>query len=454
MSERHSYSEDIDILRERLSLLKRALAGHDDASSKMPSAPSSLLRETETEAPEEEAAAAAREPALAEAESAGQTVQDDLPRTAPGIAPAQGQPDTAEGQRQAEHADGERQVDRARLAQEVARLFNLASLPSSAITVQERALVLDLLALRLRDVGESLLAVALERVRAMENPPRGLLAVLLERCRGEECAHLLMQARLPTDMQEALAETSEERVQMALARRKELVSCVTCRLLATAPASVVAALLGNAGAAFDDACWTLLLRRLGAWTEAERALAGRALAARENVPGHVGLAAFWWLDAATREALLKRFCSDSGAAEEILALAGLRLAGTEDFLRRMLVALGALSEGDWRQAANVLAEGTSLHSSLLRRILRDAGGEPLALLLKAHGARSRDIASLLEMMRQHRLARRWAFLERAEELVALHDAFGVNHARMVLVYWDWHSRGIGPCRECPMPDAA
>lgn len=326
------------------------------------------------------------------------------------------------------------------LLEETATLLNVMSRPESIMAPAERALALDLLTQRLAQVGQSMLLAAVDRVCSMRHPPRQLLEILLKKCAPAERERLLQQARLPEDLLMQLAATDDVATLRCLARRNRLSSCVVGRMLRHAPAEVLPKLLNNEGVVLEHEDWRRLAQRL---PEAGQQLAA-AMARRADLPVWLALEVFWQVDASLRASLLRRFATQSEMLKELLRIAGMRLVSREDFLQRLYVALGGLAEGGRRLAAEMLAEATGLERATLLRILRDEGGEALAVLSKAHGLTSSEFATLLESLRTHHASARWAFLQQPQPVMALHDALGINRARVILLYWQWQDLRTGP----------
>ena len=320
-------------------------------------------------------------------------------------------------------------------------LLGFASRPQNLMSPQDRRLALDLLSVLLPEADDFTCDILVERLLVMEAPPKALLSTVLELSTPEDRRRLVEEAHLPDDLLQDLARHGDVHVQEGIVRRRHLPACATWELVRYASSEIVQMMLRNAAAVMTESCWWHLLRRA---VDDERL--HTPLATRADLPRHVAWELFWHVGGQQRRHIISRFASDSQQLETLLEQAGLKLQRDVDFLADLHVVLGQLDEDSWTQAASRLAQQTGFSRNLCERLLRDKGGEPLAVLLKAHGVSSRDFVALMESMQKHRLATHWTFLTQTAQPEALYGTISINRARMILLYWDWRCRGIGPYR--------
>ncbi len=334
----------------------------------------------------------------------------------------------------------------------VRQLLGMISQPSSVISLQERQLAQDLLAVLLgghdwHGEEQGICASVVERLCQMPNPPVALLHAVLGCASEEEKIRLGEELRLGDDLLLDLLRQGDGAILAGLLRRRHIPGIVAHNLLEAAPDELIGPLLANEGVVLGEASWHMLLERV----ERLPKLAAHMLK-RADMPRHVALELFWHLSISQRRLFLLRTAGDSQHMKNLLDLAlpqaALQRVGRE-FLVRFDMMLGLLAEGDRLGAAALLAAHCGLHEHTVMRILRDASGEPLAVLFKACGVGLGSLTEVIQAMSTHRKAHMWPWLKNPEHVRESHSILGTNRARMILLYWDWRSRAVGPYRDFP-----
>jgi hypothetical protein len=334
-------------------------------------------------------------------------------------------------------------------AGEVARsLIDIMASSAGSSQPQERALAADtLLRLVPRVPVRDLLQIA-ERVAKMDNPPQLLVSRIIRDPRPEVAAALLERAGNIAD-QELLAIAAEaDPVKLRMmARRRTVSTALADAIVKAGDSSALLTLVRNPGASLShDAFQTLCeLAR-----QAPPLLA--PLATRADTPPVVAFQMFWSLPAELRRYVLSRFLTDSETLNRILKIT-MAVDGGEDPAEageakfpnsdEVDVFLALAAEGKIEEAAKHLAALGGICEETGRRILGDAEGEPLAVLLKSLGLSRSRFADAIERLSQPpaslvRVGRNLA------ELQGIFDQLSFNKARVLLTYWDWAAQQTGP----------
>ena len=327
-------------------------------------------------------------------------------------------------------------------------LLNLASQPEGRISPPERQLALDMLTLALITMPRTVLEELVERVCHMEAPPLALVRALLTHAPAELRQRLLADAALPERVLGEVIATGTEEDRRTIAGRRALGPTACAALAERADAATLRRLLENDFARPGDMTWRHLMRR----AHDDAALLAPMLA-RSDLPVAVAHVIFWPAPTALRRRILLRHGSESAEMERLLALADPHDEPmSNESLMRLQAVCAALEESDPDQAISLASRDFAIAPQLAGRILRDRGGEALLVLLKARGASPAAFRHLLELLQERRIARRWAFVHELERLEDLFGRISRNRARMALLYWEWHTRALGPYAGCAPPE--
>ena len=308
---------------------------------------------------------------------------------------------------------------------------------------QERSMAGDTLLLLLPQLADKDLAMLAERVAAMDAPPALLVARLLRDPRPEVGGVVLERSAnlAPDDLYAACHDATPERLRL-LARRRSVPRKLADLVVDAGDLLSLLALLRNPGAEISFRAF-LRLSELAA----EHQLLQGPLALRTDLPLAVALDLMWRLPPELRRLVIARFLSDSVTLARIVAIGS--AAGRSPSLPEGAVpvaevdaALGPLFAGRQEVTVRHLAGLTGIEAQTVERILADAEGEALVVLLKALGLGRSRFDEVLERIRA---ATGLINGERAqEELKAVFDALSFTKARVLLIYWDWHTRRAGP----------
>lgn len=315
---------------------------------------------------------------------------------------------------------------------------------------QERSLAGDTLLLLLPMLADRDVALLAERVSAMDQPPPLLVSRMLRDPRPE-VGGLVLERSMQLEQADLVAvcrEGTVDRLRL-LARRKRIPAMVAHELVLRGDLASLRSLLRNPGAEVSFASFLQLSQMAG-----EHASLQAPLVLRADLPLAVAVDLIWRLPPELRRMIIARFLSDSVTLGRILAI-GLGL-DEKDWAVAPAVpppevdaALERLMAGDREEAARRLAAAVGLAEGTALRIFSDPEGEALAVLFKALGlgrlrfedvlVRLRALGGLINNERP------------AEELKAVFEALSFSTARVLLVYWDWFSRGVGPYAPADAP---
>lgn len=306
---------------------------------------------------------------------------------------------------------------------------------------QERSMASDTLLLLLPQLSARELASLAERIAMMDRPPPLIISRLVHDPRPEIGGVVLERtAQLDTpDLLAACADGDRERLRL-LARRRHVPPAVTDQLVRADDLLCHMALLRNPGAEISFHAFLRLSQLAG-----EHPGLQAPLALRTDLPLAVALDLFWRLPPELRRVIVARFLSDSVTLNRILSIAlGAGDISTEAAAAPAAVedGLAPLLAGQPEEAARRLARLTGVSAATVERILSDREGEALVVLLKALGlGRARADEALDRIRAATGLLRN----ERPqEELKAVFDALSFTKARVLLTYWDWSVRKLGP----------
>lgn len=306
---------------------------------------------------------------------------------------------------------------------------------------QERSMASDTLLLLLPQLSARELASLAERIAVMDRPPPLIISRLVHDPRPEVGGVVLERtAQLDTaDLLAACADGDRERLRL-LARRRHVPPAVTEQLVRAGDLLCQMALLRNPGAEISFHAFLRLSQIAG-----EHPGLQAPLALRTDLPLAVALDLFWRLPPELRRVITARFLSDSVTLNRILSIA----LGAGDISAEGAAAPAAVEDGlapllagQPEEAARRLARLTGVSAATVERIFSDQEGEALVVLLKALGlGRARADEALDRIRAATGLLRS----ERPQaELKAVFDALSFTKARVLLTYWDWNVRKLGP----------
>ncbi len=306
---------------------------------------------------------------------------------------------------------------------------------------QERGMAGDTLLLLLPRLSVKDLGMIAERISAMDAPPPLLVSRLVRDPRAEVGGVVLERsAHLDaTDLLAACESADPERL-LLLARRRRVPQDIGDHLVRAGDLLSLLALLRNPGAEISFQSFLRLSQLAG-----EHPGLQAPLALRTDLPLAVALDLLWRLPPDLRRVIIARFLSDSVTLSRILSIA---LASGERSLveaarpAEIDAALAPLFFGRREEAAGRLARLAGIMDMTAERILADAEGEAVVVLLKALGLGRSCFDDALDRLRA---AGGLIREDRpAEELKVVFDALSFTKARVLLTYWDWFTSQSGP----------
>ncbi len=338
------------------------------------------------------------------------------------------------------------------------RLADVVCLPESRINAFERAVTADLLVEMLREAEPADRVRVARRLSILAEVPNSLVRLLIvdeidvarpliEECEALSDADLLYCARHGR---------SAHRV--VLAARKGLPSILSEELVDGIDIPVIEALLRNLRAVISQPA----LESAVALSQTHANLIPLILRRPELRPSSAYVL-FWWADADTRRTILSRFGVNreimQDMASDVFAMAAAenwqdptsrkalqfierrqrnRAAIEKSPYASLEAAIADAAErGMTRKMAEEISYMSGLKPSTGAKLLRDAGGEGLAVLCKATGMSKKALRALWRALRRPlRDADGKVHPDLANVLIA-YDMLAVDRAQTVLRYWNW-----------------
>ncbi len=320
-------------------------------------------------------------------------------------------------------------------------LLEVLAQPDSAINPHVRSMAMDTLQALLPEIGTpGFLRMLARRLCLMERPPATLLRTLLAGNDREIVQTLLLDARMPESLLVEIAERSDPEVQRILARRRRLSTAVCNALLKSDDPEVMLELLRNRNAVIEEHGFWAVVRL----AQQEHNLHA-PLVTREDLPAAVAFDLFWDLPPMQRRFVISRFVSDSEMLERILKIVRPVAAELDPADRAMHIetVIAMICDGDTDAAARRLSRLTGLHADACGRIVSDASGEALTITFKALGLQRRVFNDVIERIRTAPASPMDGHRD-IEELRILFDTLSTNKSWVMLTYWDWSARSLGP----------
>lgn len=257
-------------------------------------------------------------------------------------------------------------------------------------------------------------------------------------CRMLKDAHYISDV----DLLKVIPTGSEQ--QLRLIARRRLLNVVVCdAIIEAGKAPAILELLRNAESQLSTAAFVKLMPIVVGNNDLESALCNR-----KDLPQAVGLEMFWQGGQNLRRYLLTRFLTESAALGRVMSI-GMKVDAIPSFGSKpssedIEKLISQVENGD-PKAADTLSRYCRIAPETAKRIVNDAGGEPITVVFKCLAQSRLVMAQALQ---------RWvesakcpiAGENRMVELHAQFDGMSFNKARMLLAYWDWAGRETGPFR--------
>lgn len=338
----------------------------------------------------------------------------------------------------------------------VRRLTDIALLPESQLTPQERQLVDQMLAQLVGHIEVDLRARLATRLADRADAPQEVIVTL---------AHdVISVARPLLEKSTALGDSDLVNViqakgrdhWVATSKRKELSSSVTDALIATGESEALIEIARNKGAQFSAAGY----ERIVHLSEKEPALCD-LLVARDDITPALAHTMFWWASSSLRLDIVNRFTADRRMLREALNDAideGIDAFSSDPELMRTLSMmapqrrygpslgeelLSAARSTDMRKVVSLLAKYADIRPQTAAHIVTDPGGEALAVAAKALGMTRKEFLQFALLIASHRDSTSRTAAE-VNRLTALFDSVATDRADVVLRYWDDIVRATKP----------
>jgi uncharacterized protein (DUF2336 family) len=338
------------------------------------------------------------------------------------------------------------------------RLADVVCLPESRINAFERAVTADLLVEMLREADAVDRTRVARRLSILAEVPNSLVRLLIideidvARPLIEDC-----EALSDTDLMYC-ARHGRSAHRIALAARKGLPAILSEELVDGIDIPVVEALLRNLRATLSQTA----LESAVALSQMHPGLVQWILRRPELRPSSAYVM-FWWADAEVRRTILSRFGVNrevmQDMASDVFAMAAaekwqdpLSRKALQFIERRQrnrsaiekspYVSLeaaiaDAAERGMTRKMAEEISYMSGLKPSTGAKLLRDAGGEGLAVLCKATGLSKKALRALWRALRRPMRDETGAVHPHLANVIMAYDMLAVDRAQTVLRYWNW-----------------
>ncbi|MGZ3305781.1 MAG: DUF2336 domain-containing protein [Asticcacaulis sp.] len=338
------------------------------------------------------------------------------------------------------------------------RLADVVCLPESRINAFERAVTADLLVEMLREADIKDRARVARRLSFLAEVPNSLVRLLIvdevevarpliEDCDALSDADLLYCARNGKAAHRAL-----------LAGRKDLPAILCEELVDSIDIAVIETLLKNMRARMSQPA----LESIVALSQTETQLIPLILRRSELRPSSAYIL-FWWSDAEVRRLILSRFAVNREIMQDMAADVFAMAAAEKwqdpmsrkalQFIERRqrnraaiekspYVSLeaaiaDAAQHGMTRKMAEEIAYMSGLKPSTGAKLLRDPGGEGLAVLCKATGLSKKALKALWRALRRPLRDAEGKTHPHLAAVLLAYDMLAVDRAQTVLRYWNW-----------------
>jgi uncharacterized protein (DUF2336 family) len=318
-----------------------------------------------------------------------------------------------------------------------------------SVSDRERALMSEILRQLVHEVEKKLRKGLAENLSKRPDTPH---ALILELANDDfEVAHpILIESNVLQDQD--LIETIKHRTmehQLSISMRKVLSEDVSEALVDTGEQDVIASLLNNHGAKISHHVMDYLV------SESKRVDSYQnPLVQRPDLPPELAERMSWWVSAALREHISKKFNLDLGELDDAIETVTAEQFGiapknaptaskAEDLIER-LSDLGelnahflvkALRQGEITLFEAAFCKLTGLKLKLLRRILFEPGGEALVLLCRAVDVGGDTFMELFELSRQARDRKEEVTADQRERLSTLYEKTRPEDAKRILKRW-------------------
>ena len=338
------------------------------------------------------------------------------------------------------------------------RLADVVCLPESRINAFERAVTADLLVEMLREAGVEERARVSKRLSILAELPNSLVRLLL--VDDVEVARPLIEdgeALSDSDLYYC-ARNGRSAHRMLLASRKGLPSFLTEILVDSEEIPIIETLLRNPRAEMSQQA----IETVVALSQNSPQLIPLVMRRAELRPSSAYIL-FWWSPSDVRRQILSRFGVNreimQDMASDVFAMAAKekwqdamsrkalqfieRRQRNREALKKSpydsleAAIADAAQNGMTRKMAEEIAYLSGIKPSTGAKILRDAGGEGLAVLCKATGLSRKALKALWKALRRPMRTDTGHIHPQLAEVLITYDMLAVDRAQTVLRYWNW-----------------
>ncbi len=342
------------------------------------------------------------------------------------------------------------------------RLADVVCLPTSRVNAFERAMTADLLVEMLREAEPAERKKVAGRLSGMLEIPTSLVRLFL-RDEVEIAEELLINAAILSDADLLdCARTTGLEHRRLIALRSGVSEVVCDVLIEFGEVLVLECLLKNNEARFSMGGIEAVL----ALTRGDMRLTSTLLKRPELRPAHAYLL-FWWADADTRTAILRRFAVSreilQDAASDIFAMAAeenwqdpvsrkalqfierrqrSRVVSEDEAAKSLEDAVTGAQHGLTGDIAEEISYLSGIKPETGARIFTDPGGEGLAVLCKATGLPKQAIRALWRGLKRSEVDGVGGTSPALERVMVVYDMIAVDRAQTVLRYWNWSMTSV------------
>ena len=338
------------------------------------------------------------------------------------------------------------------------RLIDYIALPSSQVAPQDRSMGGDILLDMLLHASDSERKLCADRLANMSEAPRRVLRYLAQ-CNLEIARELLevSEAFDSSDLLEIIDQVTPEH-RLVIAKRKFLPVAVCDQLARRGEMPVLLELIKNVGANFSETAIDVLVDR----SRKEDGLAEFLITRLEMKPAQA-MAMFWWSDRDTRRTILQRHAADRvemvNMCADVFAIAA-REGWSDPVARKTLQLIerrqrnrAALERSPYEsleaavEVAALQGMGPELAQEIgylagvkpvtVAKILRDEGGEGIAVLCKATGLKKPTLENFWRALKRPLTREDGSLHSLYEYLLETYDLLTVAKAQTTLRYWNW-----------------
>jgi len=318
------------------------------------------------------------------------------------------------------------------------------------LTLQEKALMNDILKKLIQDVARPIRKALAEKLSQSPNAPHEIVN-LLANDEFDIASPVLLKSDLLSD--EDLVEIVRHRTlshRLAIAMRRSVSTLVSDALVGTASVDVIKALLENHGAQIGDITMSYLVQQSESVDEFQE-----PLLRRKDLPADLSKKMYVWVSAALRQYIVDHYAVDKAeldltvakVAEDISAADHDNASHAEDAAMALAEQLAKRSEltadmlvktlrrGEIALFEAMLAQMIGLRPQVARKLIYEDGGEGLVIGCRACNINRTDFTALFLMLQRARpteLANNPYQLSRSMEMF---DRLKPDTARKVVERW-------------------